>query len=283
MVFSPRIDRGISWATESSGFLMIFTIITSVFLAAGGDLPIPGLPPAPPLPTGMRAERMAEGPAFYDVVWINLKQQTLELFWKDPDGKAFESFAALESHLQTQGRSLVFATNAGIYARDLTPLGLHIAQGDTHRTLNQGKGGRGNFFLKPTGVFYVDEAGAHIVTIESYAVAKYQPTLAVQSGPLLVIEGALHPKFEAASESRYIRNGIGVLSPEEVVFVLSNRPVNFHTFASFFRDKLGCQNALYLDGTLSDFYLPALRRQPKGKEFVGIFAVSQSAPAKGGS
>lgn len=275
MLFSQGIVQVRMLAAGLGNFFMIFTLITTLCVAAGGGLPFPGLSPAPPLPAGMRAERMAEGPAFYDVVWVELKQQALELHWKNPAGEAFENFAALESHLNAQGRSLVFATNAGIYARDLTPLGLHVAGGDTHRTLNQGKGGRGNFFLKPTGVFFWDERGAHIVTVEAYAAATVQPRLAVQSGPLLVIEGALHPKFVADSDSRYIRNGVGIVSPDEVVFVLSNRPVNFHTFASFFRDRLGCEDALYLDGTLSDFYLPALRRLPKGKEFVGIFAVTQ--------
>lgn len=253
---------------------MIFSIITALLVAAGGE-PLPAaLPPAPPLPAGMRAERIADGPAFYDVVWIDLKQQHLDLYWKDPDAKAFENFAALSKHLAAEHRELVFATNAGIYARDLTPLGLHVAEGVTHQPLNRGKGGRGNFFLKPNGVFYLDDKGPHILTVDAYAEQSPTPSLAVQSGPMLVIDGALHPKFVADSESRYLRNGVGVLAENEVVFVLSNRPVNFYTFASFFRDHLGCKNALYLDGSLSDFYLPALRRVPPGHEFVGIFAVS---------
>jgi uncharacterized protein YigE (DUF2233 family) len=31
--------------------------------------------------------------------------------------------------------------------------------------------------------------------------------------------------------------------------------VNFHGFARLFRDELGCRDALFLDGTISQFYL----------------------------
>ena len=36
-----------------------------------------------------------------------------------------------------------------------------------------------------------------------------KPRLATQSGPMLVIDGKLHPRFEENGASRYIRNGVG--------------------------------------------------------------------------
>ncbi len=214
----------------------------------------------------------------FTVAWVDLTTAKLELFWKDTDNKPFVNFARLESWLGTQGKTLVVATNSGIYAEDRTPLGLHVAQGQELRGLNPHTGGKGNFALKPNGVFYIDDAGAHIRTTEDYATATPQPSLAVQSGPLLVIDGALHPKFNADSTSVHFRNGIGVASPTRIAIVIANLPVNLHTFASYFRDVLNCPNALYLDGSLSGLYAPAIGRKTPGLEYVGILAVTAPAP-----
>lgn len=215
----------------------------------------------------------------FTVAWIELETASLELFWKDSDGKPFQNFARLEEWLGSQGKTLVVATNSGIYAEDRTPLGLHVANGKELRSLNPHTGGKGNFALKPNGVFYIDESGAHIRTTEAYAAAAPTPELAVQSGPLLVIEDALHPKFNEDSTSIHFRNGIGVASTKRVAIVISDLPVNLHTFASYFREKLGCPNALYLDGSLSGLYAPERERTPIGLEYVGILAVT--APVTG--
>jgi uncharacterized protein YigE (DUF2233 family) len=66
-------------------------------------------------------------------------------------------------------------------------------------------------------------------------------------------------------------------TPGKVVFAVSETPVNFHTFARLFRDVLGCRDALYLDGSISEFYVdgegysgaPAFMLKP----YAGIFAV----------
>ncbi|MCF6284473.1 MAG: phosphodiester glycosidase family protein [Candidatus Hydrogenedentes bacterium] len=218
----------------------------------------------------------------FTVAWVDLDQAKLELFWKDPDGQPFTNFAKLETWLGTQGKTLVVATNSGIYAEDRTPLGLHIAQGEELRKLNPHKGGKSNFALKPNGVFYIDASGAHIRMTEDYAAAPPKPTLAVQSGPLLVINGALHPKFNQDSTSIHFRNGIGIASPRRIAIVIANLPVNFHTFASFFKEQLGCPNALYLDGSLSGFYAPAIERTAAGMAYVGILAVTTDGPKNDG-
>lgn len=210
----------------------------------------------------------------FTVAWIDLETAKLELFWKDPEGNPFKNFARLEAWLNTEGKTLVVATNSGIYAEDRTPLGLHIAEGKVLRPLNPHPGGKGNFALKPNGVFYIDETGAHIRTTEEFAAASTTPELAIQSGPLLVIEDALHPKFNKDSTSIHFRNGIGVADAKRVAIVISDLPVNFHTFASFFKEKLACPNALYLDGSLSGLYAPERDRTPIGLEYVGMVAVT---------
>ena len=102
--------------------------------------------------------------------------------------------------------------------------------------------------------------------IESRRFAAEKPNClhASQSGPMLVIDGALHPRFIPNSDSLNIRNGVGVTADGLLVAAISNRRVNFHRFARLFRDVLKTPNALFLDGTVSRLYAPGLKRQDLG-------------------
>jgi uncharacterized protein YigE (DUF2233 family) len=73
--------------------------------------------------------------------------------------------------------------------------------------------------------------------------------------------GKIHPAFREGSESRLVRNGVGVPSPDIAIFVITEGPVNFHDFTTFFRDTLKCPDALFFDGTISSLYAPELNRQ----------------------
>ncbi len=232
-------------------------------------------PEAPVLPS-LRHERIIVGEVAYDIVHVDPAQHALTLHWKDPGGEAFGSFASLKKWLSERGRELLFAMNGGIYARDHTPLGLHVEEGDEFHELNRKEGG-GNFFLKPNGVFYVDDAGAHILETEEYYELQPDARMAVQSGPLLLRGGNMHPAFREDSDSVHVRNGVGINAKGEAVFMISGWPVNFYTFASIFRDQLNCADALYLDGTLSGMYSPEAKRIDFGTRYVGIIAVSIAA------
>jgi uncharacterized protein YigE (DUF2233 family) len=222
--------------------------------------------------TPIKGERVSLDGVNYDVVYINVKSTGMQLFWKRPDGEPFGNFLALSKWLKDQHQTLLFATNAGIYARDHTPLGLYIENGQAYHELNRKRGG-GNFFLKPNGVFFIDESGAHVMETEAFAKAKKKPTLAVQSGPMLLVDGVVHPTFRAESTSKFVRNGVGVADKDTAIFAVTDTPVNFYTFACFFRDRLKCSNALYLDGVISGLYAPCLNRQDPGLDYVGILAV----------
>jgi len=153
---------------------------------------------------------------------------------------------------------LIFAVNGGIYSEQLTPLGLYIEHGKRYFKLTRGDGG-GNFFLLPNGVFYITEKGARVVETEQYQ--PEDPVInAIQSGPILVTNGRLHPRFIKGYHSKYIRNGVGVDRDGRVVFAISNEPVNFYDFGTLFKDKLQCPDALYLDGNISEMYAPELHR-----------------------
>jgi uncharacterized protein YigE (DUF2233 family) len=90
---------------------------------------------------------------------------------------------------------------------------------------------------------------------------------------MLVIDGVLHPRFNRDSTNRRIRSGVGVRSPDRVVFAISREPVTFFEFATLFRERLECPNALYLDGEISRFYIPGTSDQQDG-DFAGILAVT---------
>ena len=87
--------------------------------------------------------------------------------------------------------------------------------------------------------------------------------------------GQIHPGFNANSISRLIRNGVGVKTSGEVVFALTEDPMNFHEFATLFRDVLNCPDALYLDGVISSLYAPSLKRNDKKADLGPIIGVVQ--------
>jgi len=195
----------------------------------------------------------------FDVYWLNAgEEQRLEFFWKRKDGSPYGSIHALRRALATRGRKLVFAVNGGIYSEQLTPLGLYVENGKRYYQLTRGEGG-GNFFLLPNGVFYITEEGACVVETDDYQ-PQGRVINAIQSGPMLVIDGRLHPRFIKDYHSIYTRNGVGVDREGWVIFAISDEPVNFHDFGTLFRDRFQCPNALYLDGNISAMYAPRLHR-----------------------
>lgn len=178
------------------------------------------------------------------------------------DGLPYGSFAAIDAALAPQGKELAFAMNAGMFHSDLSPVGLYIENGvETARLITSE--GPGNFGLLPNGVFCI---GDGFRVIESRAFAEERPACryASQSGPMLVIDGALHPRFLRNSDSYHYRNGVGVTEDGHALFVISNDQVNFHSFARFYRDVLGVPNALYFDGSISRLYAPMLERHDAG-------------------
>lgn len=186
----------------------------------------------------------------------------LRLFHSGASG-LYGSFDAIEADLAAQGLRLGFAMNAGMYAPGRSPLGLYVEAGVERHGIVTAEG-PGNFGMLPNGVFCVG-GGFSIRESRDFAARPPECHYATQSGPMLVIDGALHPRFLPDSRSRYVRNGVGVSADgARAVFAISNRPVTFHAFARLFRDTLGLPNALYLDGSISRLYAPGLGRNDRG-------------------
>jgi uncharacterized protein YigE (DUF2233 family) len=188
--------------------------------------------------------------------------EDLRLFHSGPDGP-LGSFNAVDDALGAEGKTLAFAMNAGMYHRDLAPVGLYIENGEEQSAIVTSDG-PGNFGLLPNGVFCIGE-GFRVIESRSFDADRPACRFATQSGPMLLLGGELHPSLVRDSDSLYIRNGVGVSADgTRAVFAISNDAVNFHSFARLFRDALGLTDALYFDGNISRLYAPSLNRSDLG-------------------
>ena len=213
-----------------------------------------------------QCERRLFEEAAYSVCTVRPGRDHLRLFWKDAGDKPYRNFSAVAEALAGDGRTLTFAVNAGMYRTDFSPLGLYIEDGRELRPVDtqimKGAPGRvPNFYKRPNGVFFVDDAGAGVLPTDRFLKRRPDVRFATQSGPMLVIDGALNPIFIAGSTDRTRRSGVGVCEDGTVRFAISEGVVNFHDFARLFRDRLHCPDALFLDGgNGAGLYSPELGR-----------------------
>jgi uncharacterized protein YigE (DUF2233 family) len=236
-------------------FLLLLSIAALAVASAAYFLSRRGsAPPAAPVSRlpDICSEQIFEGAA-YIVCAADSAKQEVRFSRLQPDGTPYRSLARLAETAKAAGQPLLFAMNAGMYHEDLSPVGLYVEEGNEQAKLQTG-GGEGNFFLKPNGVFGIYSDGRpFVVTTEDYPLSQRIVSFATQSGPMLLIDGAIHPRFEPDGKSRFIRNGVGIDGQGRAVFVISLQPVSFGSFARLFRDALQCQNALYFDGVVSAF------------------------------
>lgn len=200
----------------------------------------------------------------YAICEVDAAAEDLRLFLYRPDGRTpYGQFSAVDASLSPEGR-LAFAMNAGMYHDDRSPVGHYVEDGqEIMRVIPNA--GPGNFGLLPNGVFCIRGGRADVIETLAYLDEAPVCRFATQSGPMLVIDGAIHPRFLPDSTSRYIRNGVGTsLDGTRVVFAISRNTVTFHEFARLFRDELHLPNALYFDGNISRLYAPQIGRNDPG-------------------
>ncbi|MEP3348138.1 MAG: phosphodiester glycosidase family protein [Litoreibacter sp.] len=188
---------------------------------------------------------------------------TLDLWLKDSDGFVIGEFFDLETHVAEQGQTLTFAMNGGMYHADRRAVGLYVS-GFQQEAPIVTREGPGNFALLPNGVFCVADQKAQVTESRKFAANPPNCRIATQSGPMLVIDGNLHPKFTPDSTSKKRRNGVGVDTNGHTHFAVSNGFVRFHDFATLYRDVLDSPNALFLDGTVSRLHSNADGRSDPG-------------------
>jgi len=178
----------------------------------------------------------------------------LQFYWKDDSGHIFGSIQHLKDYLEHKHKKLVFAMNGGMFKADNSSVGLFIQQQHTVAPLDTATGS-GNFYLMPNGVLYITNENKAVICTTANFKNDGEIRFATQSGPMLLIDGVFHPAFKKGSTNINIRNGVGILPNNQLVFAMSKEAINFYDLADYFK-SLGCQNALYLDGFVSRTYLP---------------------------
>lgn len=216
----------------------------------------------------------------YDAIIINPKMQQIKMHWLSPNNTPYKSLSSVKEDLEKQENKVLMLTNGGMYLENNQPQGLFISKGKELNSLDTDSNKYGNFYMKPNGVFYIDNKGGNITTTNIfkriYNKENNSISFATQSGPMLVINGNIHQKFMPQSKNLHLRSGVGIMSNGNVVFIISrSNKTNFHDFGSIFKDVFDCQNALYLDGAISKMYLPKLRPNDLGGNFGVIISITE--------
>jgi uncharacterized protein YigE (DUF2233 family) len=202
---------------------------------------------------GIALTHCVADPALHRIAMANL----------GPDKQPFGSLSAFAASVDPA--NIAFAVNGGMYGDDLKALGYYVENGERLREFNRGDGD-GNFFMKPNGVFFGTGGKWQVLSTDAfYASVSDRPQFGTQSGPMLVIDGKLHPAIQDNGPSRAIRNGVGVDAKGLAHFVISDAPISFGQLARYFRDEVKTPNALYLDGQVSALWDPASNRLDKAR------------------
>jgi len=208
----------------------------------------------------------------YTVCAFDVRSDEIRLVWRGPNAAPYANFSALAASLRSKGRGLRFAMNGGMYREDLSPLGLYVEDSLTlHRA--DARDGATNFHLKPNGVFWIGDKSAGVMETSRYLANPPPAKFATQSGPMLVVDGRIHPKIHPTGLSAKLRNGVCVRDGVYAMFAISDEPVTFHAFARLFKDRLNCANALFLDGSVSSLYSPELGRDDEWAPLGPMIAV----------
>lgn len=202
---------------------------------------------------------------------VNLSKSNLQFFHENEKGENYKNAKQLKKELKTKGKDLVFAMNGGMYLQDGSPQGLYIENGKIVKQLDNTQEAYGNFYMQPNGILFIDNENKAEVTQTKDFEFNNNILYATQSGPMLVIDETLHPKFNKGSKSLHYRNGVGVLPNGNLLFAISKELINFYDFATYFKEQ-GCKNALYLDGFVSRMYLPSKKWEQTDGNFGVIIA-----------
>jgi uncharacterized protein YigE (DUF2233 family) len=191
----------------------------------------------------------------FEVVVVNNEYSDLKIF-----GNSSGKKQPLSSHSSAISKSNYgLLMNAGMYEENGSPVGLLISNRKIQHAINLKKGLPGNFYTLKNAIFYADTSGKFYVSTSDsfnlkYKTEKYNDiSFATQSGPLLVSNGIINSELGFRSTNKLIRNGIGVVNNSKnnvSVILISETTTTFYEMAALF-NFLGCENALYLDGTVS--------------------------------
>jgi uncharacterized protein YigE (DUF2233 family) len=189
-------------------------------------------------------------------------------------GQPYGSLASFAGSAQAE--TIAFAVTGGAFGDDLRAIGYYVEAGERASELARGEGD-GNFYMKPNGVFFGSDGRWRVLATDAFfATVRDRPQFGTQSGPMLVIDGKLHPDFEDDGPSRAVRNGVGIDREGRAHFVIADAPVSFGRIARFYRDELKTEQALLLLSNNSALWDPATGRLDSGR--AGPIIVVETKP-----
>jgi uncharacterized protein YigE (DUF2233 family) len=218
-------------------------------------------------------QEMAFRGARYYVVPVDLDRARIQMHWKASSGRPYRRASLLADSLSAAGERVIAVVNSGIYTPQDAPKGLHVERGRAIVPLNTTDSTSGNFFRpRPNGVFAVMNDGTARI-VRRGAVAALLPRMreATQSGPRLLENGQPVARF---ADTPLRRTAICVAAPRRVFIAVSRDPVSLNDLAALFRDRLGCTDALFLDGgAVQALVAPADGIAMETGRFVGFIAI----------
>lgn len=191
----------------------------------------------------------------YDIVIIKASSNNLKKFFIYNNNELLNHNTLMNELNDSES---YFAINAGTVHQDCSPVGLLIDDFDVINSINLEEG-EGNFFLKPNGTLSISDNDVSLLPSESFIQLR-NLKLAIQSGPMLVINGNIHPDFNPNSTNLNLRNGVGVFEDKKgnkfLIFANSKEPVSFYNFSKLFIEKYNCLDALCLESAGNIMKLP---------------------------
>ena len=159
---------------------------------------------------------------------INLGKYRLSLLLSNNNqGPFFAKPAAIANNA-------IIAINGGFFSPDLQPIGLRIYQGKVLHPLKK---------ISWWGIFAVKNNRARIFSKSNFRYTK-KISFALQAGPRLVVSGSI-PSLKGGIAKR---SAIGITRNGNVVIAITSTPLTTTKLAGIMKNKLGCYNALNLDG-----------------------------------
>ena len=138
--------------------------------------------------------------AKFTVCTFDPRHDNIRLFFTGTDGKPYGSLSALACGAKGEGRKA--------YVRDER---WHVQQDQSRRPLCRGQpqAARGRharrcneFHMKPNGVFWIGDGVAGVTETSRYLANTPPARYATQSGPMLIVDGKIHPKIRPNGTSR---------------------------------------------------------------------------------
>lgn len=205
---------------------------------------------------------------------------SVKMAWKDDKGNILSTIGNLDLMLASNGQKLQCAMNGGMYTTEQSPCGLYIEGGVVKRSLNRTFQGSGNFTMgfgeeRTNGVFVTKRDGTALLIKSKDFVSNDSYLYATQSGPILLWNRQINPKFSQTSQNLLVRNAVGVDKKGNVVLVMSKTTTSFYDLANLFLTQLDCDNALYLDGVVSDMYIKGKLEGSSQRTFGVMIYVSE--------